>query len=943
MRGIQKYCVFVFLFYFGTGFICPGLRAQSNIAYQVKNFTKQEYNAESQNWSITHDQLGITYAANNIGLLEFDGIEWTFHPAPNGTIIRSVAVDSSNRIFTSGYREIGYWERDEFGLLAYHSLNYLAESLYSQNEEFWNIKVTRDKVYFHSFTSVFIYDYKEFTFVRPGPLISSLGAVDGKVYLHISGEGIYFLEDSLLIPLIQDEVLRENMVQFITSYGEDTLLIGTVENGLFLYNNGRVSPFLPEWKEYFKRSKVNRGMVSEQGSILIGTLLDGISIFSKEGWRQHVINRSKGLQNSTVLGLDIDRNDNIWVALDQGIDFVSMNVDPSFSIQVSEEVGAVYSAAIFEGKIYLCTNLGVFYRSLANETLPFQLVENTEGQAWECKVFNEQLLVGHNNGTYRIKGGSAKQIADVNGGMSFIRHPLEKNTIVQSTYTNIVYFSNLHGEYQYKSRLAGFSDLIRFVEYDHLDQLWAGHMRRGIFRIEMDPKTDTIAEINYFGKNVFGRDYDIQLFKVENRIVFTNGEKTFTYDDLIDRIVPYEQMNEGLGEYSTAHRIIGGPDHYYWVISEDGIALFRIFNNQYRFVKEYPAGLFGDHLIKGFENIYPIDEKRALLCLDNGIAMIDANKTDLSGGILDKKLFLTGIKYRGKTGSYENLPLGSKKIRLPFNKNSLQLTLAFPNYSFEEIDFQYLISGLNNEWSEVYEKPEFIFDRIPPGDYEIFIRATNKWNKSCQAERIVLEVLRPWYLSSISFVIYGAILLVGALVTRYFLLLRISVRERNIRNAKEKELIRLRNEKLNAELSYRSQELANSTMSIIRKNEFLLKLKGIVKKQKEELGTRYPDKYFREIVERIDRNVASMDDWKVFEFHFEKAHEKFLHKLMNKYPQLTHGDLRLCAYLRMNLTSKEIAPLLRISVRGVENHRYKLRKKLNLQPEENLTDFILGI
>jgi DNA-binding CsgD family transcriptional regulator len=178
---------------------------------------------------------------------------------------------------------------------------------------------------------------------------------------------------------------------------------------------------------------------------------------------------------------------------------------------------------------------------------------------------------------------------------------------------------------------------------------------------------------------------------------------------------------------------------------------------------------------------------------------------------------------------------------------------------------------------------------------------------------------------------------------RHHLIQRIRLREKKIKETKEKELIRLRNEKLNADLSFKSQELANSTMAIIKKNEFLLELKETLKSQKEDLGTRFPEKHYSRLVRKIDNNISSMDDWKVFEFHFEKAHEKFLHKLINKYPQLSHSDLRLCAYLRMNLTSKEIAPLLRISYRGVENHRYKLRKKLLLKKEVNLTDFILAL
>jgi DNA-binding CsgD family transcriptional regulator len=345
----------------------------------------------------------------------------------------------------------------------------------------------------------------------------------------------------------------------------------------------------------------------------------------------------------------------------------------------------------------------------------------------------------------------------------------------------------------------------------------------------------------------------------------------------------------------------------------------------------------------GFENLYPMDSGRAILCLDNGYALLDAFAGDISHRIESKELILKQIEILNAGGDQEKLILDASPFTIPFRMNSLKMEFAFPLAGTEEVSFQNIVSGLDSDWSEAREKPEFTFDRLPAGSYQIQARATNKWNRSSQTVLVDVTVLKPWYLSQLSFIVYAVLILLTVFIIRYFILRRISNRERNINITKERELIRLRNEKLNAELSYRSEELANSTMAIIKKNEFLLKLKEIIKNQKEELGTRYPDKYFKEIVNRIDRNVSSMDDWKVFEFHFEKAHEKFLQKLMSKYPDLTHGDLRLCAYLRMNLSSKEIAPLLRISVRGVENHRYKLRKKLRLKPDENLTEFILSL
>ena len=175
---------------------------QSQNPYTIRNFTKQEYKAESQNWSITQDQRGFIYAANNVGLLEFDGVEWNFYPSPNGTVIRSVAVDQNNRIYTSGYREIGYWERDRVGKLVYQSLNHKAESKFSKNEEFWTTEIIGDKVYFHSFSSVFVYDNEEFRVIRINAMINSIHNLDGALCLNVAQRGLFLAEDTLLKPFL---------------------------------------------------------------------------------------------------------------------------------------------------------------------------------------------------------------------------------------------------------------------------------------------------------------------------------------------------------------------------------------------------------------------------------------------------------------------------------------------------------------------------------------------------------------------------------------------------------------------------------------------------------------------------------------------------------------------------------------------------------------------
>ena len=153
----------------------------------------------------------------------------------------------------------------------------------------------------------------------------------------------------------------------------------------------------------------------------------------------------------------------------------------------------------------------------------------------------------------------------------------------------------------------------------------------------------------------------------------------------------------------------------------------------------------------------------------------------------------------------------------------------------------------------------------------------------------------------------------------------------------EKEIIQLKNEQLKKEFQNKSNELAASTMSLIKKNELL-------SKAKEQLMANVEGKEaVKPIIDIIDRNLNQNDDWELFKEAFNNADRKFLKKLKKVHPNLSPNDIKLCAYLRLNLSSKEIAPLLNISARSVEIKRYRLRKKMGLEHDDNLVNYILKL
>lgn len=908
----------------------------------IRNYLKQEYQAASQNWSVAQDSKGYLYFANNVGLLEFDGIIWTFYRAPKGAVIRAVAVDEQNRIFTAGYRELGYWLRNEMGKLDYHSLKQQVEENFTANEEFWNVIIQKDKVYFQSFSKIYIYHNQEFQIIKPEGFINSMSDGGNRIFVNLMNEGVYQIDGAQLKPYLVSDFFRNKEIRFILSISQTEKLIGTANDGLLYFNGTQLREWQPTESEYFRKNIINRGCISGDGKIIIGTILDGISVFDRSGHLLNRFNKGNGLQNNTVLGIIADNNQNIWAGLDKGIDFISLTPDPSYTIVERKEIGAVYSAAVYQNQLFLGTNQGVYSRPNDQPDEPFRLVPETQGQVWDCKVFDDRLFISHNKGTFVLSKNQLREISNHSGGFSLTENPLVPGQLVQSTYSNLIFYQKTNDQWKVDHILYSFNDLIRYIEVDHLGNFWAGHMYRGIFRLKFDSR-DSLAEQRYYGQQVFGKDHGIHVFKVENRIVFTTGEKLYTFDDLNDTIIEYAGMNEKLANFRKATRIIAAPDHRYWLITDQSCGLFKIENSEVRLIKEYPTSLFNNQLITGYENIVPLDETKALLCLENGYAILNTDTVSPASRISKRTPELRQISISGSNDRMIDLPVKADETTIHFNRNNVQLQYSFPYFSSDHVKYLSFIEGLDQKWSEPVDKPIFSFKRLPVGHYKIKVKAMNSWGEFSQEQSFKLTVLPPWYRSTLAYVGYVLLVVGGLLLFRRSVIRRTKLKESREREEQEKELIKLRNDKLQAELSFKSSELASSTMAIIKKNEFLMDMKEMLASQKEQLGTRYPDKYYERLITKIDENISSQDDWKVFETNFERAHEQFMKTLKDNYHDLTPSDLRLCAFLRMNLSSKEIAPLLGISVRGVENHRYRVRKKLNLEADDSLTEFIIKL
>lgn len=930
----------------------------------VTNFTKEQYGGYSKNWSVSHSAQGLIYVGNDAGLLQFDGINWKLYTLPNGRKVRSVFVGSDQKIYTGSYEEFGYWEEDAMGQLHYTSLSDSLVDFELHNEEIWKIaEDDKGRVYFQSFSVVFTLDGGKISYYRLDNSILFLLKARDKTIAQLTRHNLVEFKDEKFEKIPQSEYMNQAFTRVFLPYKEDAYLLGSIEKGLTLWQDGEFKTWSCPAQDSLKGKEINRGIFDGK-NYYIGTIKDGIYVINASGEVLVHLNTQNHLESNTVLGMDLDWQGRLWVAMNKGISCIDFNYPLQFVTERKQDIGVVNASALYNNDLYLGTNQGVYRYSNAGDDISnlklneFVLLPESTGHVWSLEVIDGQLLCGHNTGTFRIEKDEMVRISRIGGGYNFKKLVAKgQELLIQSTYTSLIlYRKNEKGLWSFFRRLRGFQEPSRFISIDPFGNIWVNHShKKEIYKMRFgDNFRKPVVVQNYGKKEGLPADLGFHVFEFYKRIVFTSTEGIYTYDDLKDTIVPYNKLNQALGEFRTAHRIIKGSGEGYWFINPRKIAYFRKLNDHFEKKMEFLLNEPNRRLVEGNENIVPISNQETLICLENGYAVLkgDSIVRDNSGA----SIFFREVTGRSQAIDEKFLAVDGKETQIPYLGNFIEFhytSLASPG---KPIMFQTLLEGLDNSWSLPSVQTSREYSRLPWGKYVFRVKGQDEFGHPLAEISYPFEIRPPWYatnwaLTCFSLIGLFLVVLVPLGIRMYYRKQREAYKKEQERILFEKQeeerlkaeqnLIKFRNENLRNELSHKSSELASSTMSIIRKNAVLLDVKKEILKQKEELKQRYPAKYLEKVIKLIDKNIGNQDDWEIFEKHFDRAHVDFFNRLKDEYPNLTPNDLRLCAYLKMNLTTKEIAPLLNISPRSIEVHRYRLRKKLDFSSSDNLNDFMI--
>ena len=893
-------------------------------APRIRNFTPTDYGGQNQNWALTQSQEGWLYAGNNGGLLEFDGARWQQFFMPEKQTVRAVGIGRNGEIFCGGFAEFGFWETGTSGRLVYTSLSDSVRAVQLGKEEIWHILVRPDYVLFQSFSTIYKFDYQKITVLRPPSSIMFTREVNGRILLPVIGRGLYeLLPDNTFRFVEGTEILSDKIVQFLVPDGAGGVWAGTTNHGIFEIKNGQCRAWDTPLNVEFQKYQLNKAVALKNGGWAVGTILNGAYILDSLRQLRFHLHRENGLQNNTVLALREDRDGNLWLGLDRGIDFVTLRSSLTMFADQTGRIGTVYTAAAHTENLYIGTNQGVFARALQRgdrvfQENKFQLVEGTQGQVWQLQVFENQLICGHNGGTFVIENGAARKISDVTGGWCTVRVPGRSDLLLQSTYTGLVVFrKNAVGRWQFAHRVGGFSEPLKKIVFDTDGNLWGVHPNKGLFRLRLDGDFTQVREFKaYTREDGLPTDFQLDLSMLDSHIVVNSANGPF-------RIEPGSNGPgfQPLFASPDQRRLLPGAGPAYFHVDGGGVWL----QNEKGLHYYFPVSL-----VPSFENIVALSDNKYLFCLENGFAVLD---TRLLGAPAPSNPPPPAIVRLVQTATGETF-LPGYDLSFAWRQNSLTFRFAAPFYE-RPPKFSWLLDGFSANWSPWQSSPEKEFTNLPPGAYTFRLRT----DAGGQEAWVKFRIAPPWYRSAWAFGFYT--LLAITLFWRIEKINRARLERQRLylEEEKERELARQRAEAereiLVLEVQNKSRELSNAALNLIRKNEVLQRLKD------DLLDSKNDPRALQKIMRLIDEHLEGDHDWEIFEESFNRVHDDFFKRLMHDFPDLTPGDMRLAAYLKMNLASKEIAPLLNISVRGVENKRYRLRKKLGLPEEANLTEVVM--
>jgi len=929
---------------------------------KVRNFPRSENKAGTQNWAISQDQNGIIYFANNDGLLSFNGVDWNLTRISSSAPLRSLLIDSRNTMYVGLINDFGIITREENRPESYQSLKYLLPEAYKEFDDIWKIFEVDGGIVFQCFQYIFFYKDGEIKVTEPQQRFHFSYLAGNRLLVHEPGTGLFEFSNGALKALTWWKGEPDREICNILQTDTNTWLIGTRSNGLFQLKDDIMSKWNTPVSEYLNKHKLFSCIRLPGNLFAFGTILNGLVISDSQGNIVHMVNEESGLGNNTVLSLLVDHRDNLWVGLDNGIDYLEINSPLAYI--GTKRIGTGYCCMVFKENLYLGTNQGLYVRPLYVNVPEdhLKLVENTAGQVWTLEEINGQLFCGHALGSFIVDGVVAKKIPAIEGVWKYLVVKDHPGLLIAGYYEGLLLFRKVNNEWVFDKKIEGFEVSSRYLFQDRDGYLWVGHSGKGIYRIQLDAAMEKAKEVLHYSieQGLPARTQNI-LFDFNGSICVSTTNGIYTFQPQSNTFAPSAAMNEIFGSSGRIKYVATAGNGINWFIAELESGYVRENEDKSHTRVTVPFSKLRDAYVNEFEFIYPYNQEHVFVGTEQGFVHYNPLVPKSYDEPFSAYITRIELDYLDSVLYFYSKNI-SKRYEFPFENNSFRFYFASPFFENERpMLFSFFLEGYSEEWSDWSADHYKDFNTLREGSYILKLKARNVYGTLSETTSFHFEILPPWWRSVQAYVIYLLfITALSVLLARYIIhrvkrlaneqkakyhreIEKQEARHQQETLLKEKKIINLKNEKLQAEMIFRDKELANQTMAVIEKNRFLKSVNDNLQNIQDFIVNETARNKILGLKKQISKEIDIQHQNRIFETYFDEANEELFRKLKERFPELTTYDLRLCAFIRMNISTKEIASILNISYRGAEVSRYRLRKKMQLPRDVNLSSFLAGL
>lgn len=866
----------------------------------LENYLPNQYGLQGKIWNIQSAPNGIVYMASDNGLLEFDGKTWNIYRGYKG-FTRSLLIANDSIIYTGADLDFGVWEKNKFQEFDYTSLYPFKSDSNNVSEEFWNICKLKDYIIFISFSNIYVYKNKQLTKISAPSHFSKSFSVNEKIYLADEKFGLFEFDGISLKSVFQ---YPDNMPLQISGIYENEkgLDIITKNRGIYQFISGKLSSLETEVSVPLKKYEVFSFTTINHQYFVFGTILNGLYITDTNGKIIQHINKNKGLPNNTVLGLHYALNGKLWIGMDYGITALDIKNNITYLYDYKGEFGTAYTAILKDDIFYLGTNQGLYETNWTNlnnnqDQTNFSLIKGSEGQVWSLQNIDGTILCGHDKGLFAVENNSLKQINNEHGVWTI---KLYKNDyLLTGNYNGINLFKRTNHSWAFLKKIELIWGSVNQIEFENDQILWVNIPNFGLIRFSLDNKFYPIDRLIFDAKHF-------------------EGDFPGLYKD-----------KEGIKVITSTNQYLFNPQKEKFFPIKTAVNTQKV-----------------NDLLSGFYHAVPLNDLYGFYPVYNGCAL-----ENFQNNLTDTLASYPLLFRKAEAFNNDETRLLQQNGDVPYQLNNLRFSFIIPVTT--DISYQYKLENISKDWSEWNSTNILEFSNLKEGNYKLLLRAKSQ-NKITDTKEFTFTISPPWYRNWYAYLAYF-------LMFGFFLYLLRKWQQSKLQKQKlemlkkEQNSLREQAEKYKQEVLLKTQALLENEKKIL-KQQVRDKTIELAKKAKSDEDKNRLLHILKDKIHEADENPAKakmrqlemrrlldsyleMED-KTFEIQMDDLHQEFFKSLKEKYPNLSIYDLRMCAYIKIGLGSKEMAELLQVLPSSINVSRSRIRKKLDLKPDEDLYTFL---